>query len=313
MSRRNSDLPIWNFFDKPVDGRKTATCNYCRRELSFKTSVTNLKQKHLSVYNNLISFGKTLESAAPETVSNIPLSEVEGLHVENVGDGNRKRNAVCSGSGEMGRRINCDEPPKKIQRTMQAYIPKRLEPDDKNKIDLNFLKMIVYDFQPFSIVKDVGFRAHTHALIPNYEIPDRKTLSVNLLPKVYEKRLEELKSFVQMNAKSVCITIDYWTSRTMDSYMGITAHFMTEDPIELKSVLIQCGESEGHQTGIKVYRELKSLLENWGIYDKVNFFVTDNGGITWRVPQDILNLMAGFILDVMPINFTSSFKMHLPK
>ncbi|CAG5000581.1 unnamed protein product [Parnassius apollo] len=114
MSRRNSDLPIWNFFEKPVDVLKTATCNYCRRELSFKTSVTNLKQhlkqKYISVYNNLINFGKTFESAAPETVSNIPLSEVEGLHMENVGDGNSKRNAACSGGGEMGRRINCDEP-----------------------------------------------------------------------------------------------------------------------------------------------------------------------------------------------------------
>ncbi|CAK1592618.1 unnamed protein product [Parnassius mnemosyne] len=62
----------------------------------------------------------------------------------------------------------------------------------------------------------------------------------------------------------------------MVSCMAITAPFMTEDPIELKSVLIQFGESEGHHTSIKVYRELKSLLENWGIYDKVNLFVTDN-------------------------------------
>lgn len=51
---------------------------------------------------------------------------------------------------------------------------------------------------------------------------------------------------------------------------------MTEDPIELKSELIQCGESEGHHTGIKVHRVLKRLLENWGIYEKVNFFVSDN-------------------------------------
>lgn len=74
----NSDLPIWNFFDKSIDGCKTATCNYCRRQLSFRTSVTNLKshlkQKHISVYNNLMSFGKTLKSTAPETVSTIPLS-----------------------------------------------------------------------------------------------------------------------------------------------------------------------------------------------------------------------------------------------
>lgn len=93
----------------------------------------------------------------------------------------------------------------------------------------------------------------------NYEIPDRKTLSVNLLPKMYEKRLEEVKSFVQTYAKSVCITIDYWSSRSMDSYLSITAHFMTENPLKVNSVLIQCGESPGHHTGIKVYKDLKDL------------------------------------------------------
>lgn len=51
---------------------------------------------------------------------------------------------------------------------------------------------------------------------------------------------------------------------------------MTEDPMELKAVLIQCGEFEGHHTGIRIYREIKTILQTWGIYDKVNFFVSDN-------------------------------------
>lgn len=137
--------------------------------------------------------------------------------MENVVDRNRKRNTACLGVNSDG---NVNEPPKKVQRGMHAYLPKKLRPEERNKIDFCLLKMILYDFQPFSIVNDIGFREYTHALNPNYEIPDRKTLSVTLLPKVYEKRLAELKSFVQLNAKSVCITIDYWTSRTMDSYMG---------------------------------------------------------------------------------------------
>lgn len=51
---------------------------------------------------------------------------------------------------------------------------------------------------------------------------------------------------------------------------------MTDNPLKVNSVLIQCGESPGHHTGIKVYKDLKRVTENWGIYDKVNFFVTDN-------------------------------------
>lgn len=81
-------MPIWNFFEKPIDGNKIATCNYCHRELSFKTSVTNLKQhlrqKHISVYNILINIGKNIQSTAPETVSNILIEEfiqIEALKV----------------------------------------------------------------------------------------------------------------------------------------------------------------------------------------------------------------------------------------
>ncbi|CAH0397643.1 unnamed protein product [Chilo suppressalis] len=226
---------IWNFFEKSSDGSKIEICNHCRRQLSYKTTITNLKshlkQKHVSAFNLFLN-------SKPNTNSNTRSEKVVSREIEARVGGN---NSPCdSGGGETdgqntnGKRDDI-EPPKKFRELCILY-----------------------------------------ALNPNYEIPDRKTLSVNLLPKVYEKRLEDIKSFVQINAKSVCITVDSWTSRSLDSYMAITAHFMTKNPVELKSVLIQCGEFEGHHTGIRIYRDIRSILQNWGIYDKVNFFVSDN-------------------------------------
>lgn len=238
-NRSGGGLPIWNFYDKSADGSKTATCNYCRRQLSFKSTITNLKahlkQKHISAYNLFLNCSK------PETSTtrseNVVLHEENGGVGSNIttsgggGDGGGSANSGCNiGGGKIfvsrtnnSDNSNINEPPRKVQRAMHAYLPKKLKSDEKNKMDISLLKMIVYDFQPFSIVNDVGFRQYTHALNPNYEIPDRKTLSGNLLPKIYQKKLEEIKTFVQIHAKSVCITVDAWTSRNLDSYMGITA------------------------------------------------------------------------------------------
>ncbi|CAH2084128.1 unnamed protein product [Euphydryas editha] len=234
MPKNTSVVPIWNFFEKSSVGHKIAICNYCRRELSYKTTITNLKthlkQKHISAYNNLLNYCKNLEpasvstsaGAATETVSRVCCAGsgdgvTGGGPEKNSGDGESQDNVS---GGRLKRSCNTNdiiEPPEKVQKKMHVYLPKKLKPDDSKKIDLCLLKMVVYDFQPFSIVEDEGFRTYTHALNPNYDIPHRKTLSMNLLPTVYQKRLEQLQSYVQANAESECITVDCWTSRTMDS------------------------------------------------------------------------------------------------
>jgi len=49
------------------------------------------------------------------------------------------------------------------------------------------LKMIVRDFQFFSIVEDEGFRELVHALDPSYMIPTRHQLSKELLVGKYQQ------------------------------------------------------------------------------------------------------------------------------
>lgn len=294
MPRISSDVPIWNFFEKCSDGSKIATCNYCRRGLSYKTTITNLKshlkQKHISAYNNFLNFGKNLEetssqesvNTSPAPASTVNEDEVfNGINIESGSQGQASQpNPLKRGNMETTQTKQSNnnnivlEPPNKMQKVMTAYLPKKIKPENKKNIDLSLLKMIVYDFQPFSIVEDIGFRAYSHSLNPNYEIPDRKTLSANLLPKIYQSRLEQLKTYVATNAKSVCITVDGWTSRSMESYLAITAHFIVED--NLKTLLIQCDEFEGHHTGERLSLAIKNTLTSWKIYNKVNFFVTDN-------------------------------------
>jgi hypothetical protein len=75
-------------------------------------------------------------------------------------------------------------PPVKKRRFHQTTIsiPKKIGFSQKKK---QLLALITKDFQPFSIVEDIGFREYSNALNPNYTVPSRKVLSNVLLPAKY--------------------------------------------------------------------------------------------------------------------------------
>ena len=60
----------------------------------------------------------------------------------------------------------------------------------QKRLNTLLLKMIVRDFQPFSIVEDAGFREFVHALDPSYVIPTRHQLSKELLVSKYQQTVD---------------------------------------------------------------------------------------------------------------------------
>lgn len=210
-------------------------------------------------------------------------------------DGRRFAEPSTSTSSSIAN--NQTEPPRKRQVTVSSYLPKRIRPGDKQYIDKCLVKVIAYDFQPFSIVQDKGFKEYTHALNPNYELPDRKTISNVLMPMVYEERLQYFKDFVKNNAVSVCLTADSWSSKAMDYYMAITAHFLTES-LECKSILLKCTHVEGSQTGVYICNEIKKVAVEWDLEKKVILFVT----ITLRTCYLLQICYSGAIMGVMRTN-----------
>ncbi|XP_045781435.1 uncharacterized protein LOC123878317 isoform X1 [Maniola jurtina] len=74
----NSDLPVWNFFEKSNNDDSTATCNDCGNSVSYETSIANLEEhlkvKHISQYNNYLDFTKQPE---PLSMHNNSTSDTE--------------------------------------------------------------------------------------------------------------------------------------------------------------------------------------------------------------------------------------------
>jgi hypothetical protein len=63
------------------------------------------------------------------------------------------------------------------------------------------------------------------------------------------------------SVKSACITTDCWISRNVDSYLAVTAHYITED-FSLNSVLIGFSLITGSHTSENLAENMKNMIAN---------------------------------------------------
>lgn len=176
---RNKSSPVWDFFT--VIDKTNAKCNMCKLQMSYKSSITNLKKhierKHPTV--KIIQKSATLESATDE-VEHMEHDGEPGEQLNVIGDG-----SSASASGENENKSVSAEPSVKKSRAVQKRIESlsnKMSSRSKKSIDSDLLLMLTLDFQPFSIVEDKGFQKFVHALNPSYKLPTRQTVSKTLIP-----------------------------------------------------------------------------------------------------------------------------------
>jgi len=88
--------------------------------------------------------------------------------------------------------------------------------------------MICKDLQPYTVVEDAGFRAVMQAAEPRYVMPSRKTFRDDIVPNIHKTALAMVKRDAS-SAISLAVTTDAWTSRSNQSFISYTAHFLTPD------------------------------------------------------------------------------------
>jgi len=111
----------------------------------------------------------------------------------------------------------------------------------KSNTDRFVLEMIIEDLQPFKVVEDRGFIRLVRYFLknPEYQLSCRKTY-VKQLHELFESSKQKLASILEQ-VDHVALTSDLWTSRTTESYITITIHFvhdgqMKEYVLETKSL-----------------------------------------------------------------------------
>lgn len=144
-------------------------------------------------------------------------------------------------------------------------------------IHFRIAEMIALDYQPFSLVDDVGFSRLIGALEPRYVMPSRRYITETIMPKLYEN----CKKGVEGQLKGVphfSFTSDLWsTTVSVNSLMSLTAHWVTENFVRKRAIL-HAQSFEGSHTGEQIQRKLQKMLTQWGIQEhQVHMVLRDNG------------------------------------
>lgn len=84
---------------------------------------------------------------------------------------------------------------------------------------------LVSDIRPFHVVQSKAFRAFCEVF--KYTPPSRPLLNKMLY--IAHSEFEDALALELNSQVSVAITCDTWSSDSLDGYLGITAHFITED------------------------------------------------------------------------------------
>uniref|UniRef100_A0A1A8H4B8 BED-type domain-containing protein n=1 Tax=Nothobranchius korthausae TaxID=1143690 RepID=A0A1A8H4B8_9TELE len=133
---------------------------------------------------------------------------------------------------------------------------------------------IAKDLRPYSVVENPGFKHMLKTLEPRYKVPARSHFAEQVIPALYDETKAKILTSMS-KANLVAITCDSWTSVATESYITVTAHYMSEDWQIISHVLQTRAVYESH-TGAHLAELLSDVVSEWQLSDKDIVLVTDN-------------------------------------
>lgn len=269
MASKRKTSEVWNFFTEKSKSDKIAVCNICKLECSYKSTSNNLKKhierRHIGVKLN------TIQRIETETL--LPQPEPQP-----------STSSFVEPDFNQLRTVN----PALKQSNVATFVKRKISVSERKKIDDKLMLLFTLDYQPFSIVEDVGFRSFVNMLNPSYQLPSRKTITNTMLTAAYEDAYNTTKNIMR-NVKAVTLTTDCWTSRNTENFLGVTAHFVDHE-FQLKSVLLECCAFGDSHTSVNLAYQLQQVIDEWNLQGKVLIVISDNAANIKKAIQEELKL-----------------------
>ena len=127
--------------------------------------------------------------------------------------------------------------------------------------------------RPVAVVEGTGFVNLVSKFDAAYQIPSRKHI-MKVLHDLYDNIKARLQAEL-WSVEYVALTTDHWTSHALDSYLGVTAHFVNQD-WELVARVLTTKEVRERHTAVNVADDLRTVIEEWNLAPKVAGITTDN-------------------------------------
>ena len=123
------------------------------------------------------------------------------------------------------------------------------------------------DLQLYTVVKLQGdqFISFIDCLNRKFNIPSEKVVRTTLMPTLYREVQKELFETLLLALKDghYSVTCNVSSSLALDSYLGLTVHFITQDLVR-KMLVQRCLPYNEAHTGEFIKGRVVFVLEQWG-------------------------------------------------
>ena len=137
-------------------------------------------------------------------------------------------------------------------------------------------EMMVLDFQPLSIVSDVGFIRLLNMLEPRYKVPSRRYFMENIIPQMKQSIDLQIAELIK-DVHYFSFTTDIWsTSLNNQSLISLTTHWI-DDSCARRSAVLHVRRIEGSHSGAATCQMIEIMIDGWKIsIERVHLVLTDN-------------------------------------
>ena len=129
--------------------------------------------------------------------------------------------------------------------------------------------------RPIAVIEDDGLKdvLVTATQDRTFEMPSRYVTTKNItdLYQAKDSRIEDLLS----KTSNVAFTIDYWTSVSNDSCLGIIAIFLVDWKLKSTTLGIEINMFWSHTPG-NICEQVQSVINKWRLGGKMKYIVSDN-------------------------------------
>ena len=229
------------FILKEDKGKKVAICTFCDEQFNYHHSTTTLSYH--------------LEKKHPFTSSIAASSATSSNNCESI------ISSSSSGSNQ--------------QQSILAYtVAKKAPKAVEQAITKQLCVWVCSNLRPISIVEDEGLVELLKIATqdPQFKVPGR-TSTTEKIKDLYHSKALQVQATLN-SVEEVVLALDYWTSISNHSYLGVVAFFIKD--WKLSSVTLAIDPSDTTHTSEHIQQQVEELIKEWKLQGKVKYIISDN-------------------------------------
>ena len=167
--------------------------------------------------------------------------------------------------------------------------------EEASRYDRKIFEMLIAcwtctSLRPFSISEDFALQEvinHANATSGSLSLPSRNLNRENVM-KVYEFSKTKLKDLLKRRGEVhyFSCTSDLWSSRTMEAFLALTIHYLTDDFV-MKKFVLKVDPVVGKHTADFIRQIMEDAFEEWNLdVHHLSMMIRDSGSNMVRACED---------------------------